>query len=50
MLVALLQEKASNAAGNAIGNVKQNFDYGTGAVSSSADDVKEDAKTTVDRL
>ncbi|KAG0569920.1 hypothetical protein M758_6G120400 [Ceratodon purpureus] len=43
-------EKASNAAGNAIGNVQQNFDYGTGAVQNSAEDVKKDAKETADRL
>lgn len=45
-----LQEKASNAAGNAAGKVRQNFDYGTGAVQNSADDAKKDVKKTADRL
>jgi len=43
-------EKASNAAGNAVGKVRQNFDYGTGAVQNSADDAKKDVKKTADRL
>lgn len=48
-MVTPLQEKASNAAGNAAGKVKQNFDYGAGAVQNSAEDVK-DAKKTADRM
>jgi uncharacterized protein YjbJ (UPF0337 family) len=50
LIDTLLQEKASNAAGNATGKVRQNFDYGTGAVQNSADDAKKDVKKTADRL
>lgn len=42
-------DKAQNAAANVGDNLKQNFDYGTGAVKNAAVDSSKDAKKAADR-